>query len=152
MERRLSREAPCSEASFRGAPFTEAAFREGQRQVAPRRRSGLALALRPEQVHVVGVVELALGVAARAEDVADQDQRGARDLGGADLLANIGKGAPDDLLVGPARAVDDANRAVGAVMRRQRLRDVPQISDREVDGERRARGAERRQLDRKSVV
>ena len=53
------------------------------------------------------------------EDVADQDQRRARDPGGTDLGGDGGERAADDLLVRPAGAVDHHNRTLAAIMRRE---------------------------------
>ena len=84
---------------------------------------------------VVGVVEAAVAEVAGRQHPPDQDQRGAGDLGGPYFLADVGKGAADDLLVGPGGAVDHGNRAVGTVDRRQFRLDVLQVADRQVDGE-----------------
>jgi hypothetical protein len=69
------------------------------------------------------------------KDVPDQDQRRARDPGGTDQAGDGGKGATDDPLVRPAGAVDDHNRTLAAIMRRQRALDEAQVPDREMDGE-----------------
>ena len=53
------------------------------------------------------------------EDAADEDQRRAGDLRGFHLRLDVAQRAADDLLVGPADAIGDDHRAVGAIERRQ---------------------------------
>src|SRR5215510_6081741 len=99
-----------------------------------------------QDVAVAGVVEAAVGEVAILEDAADEDEGGARDLGGADGGSDGGERAADDLLVGPADANGDDGGTVGAVQRRQVGHDAADVADREMDGERRAGGAQRPQI------
>ena len=50
-------------------------------------------------------------------------------------LAMVDERALDDFLVGPGDAVDDDDRAIGAVMRRQGALDIAEVADRQMDGE-----------------
>ncbi len=76
----------------------------------------------------------------------DQDQRGTRDAGGFDHIADRRQRAAQDALVGPAHAVRHDDGAIGAVMRHEIAHDARQVVDREMDRQRRTRSPERGQL------
>src|SRR5205823_13587814 len=59
-------------------------------------------AARPQNVMVICRVEAAFARAFVGERRTDQDQCGSRDTGAFHLVANIGEGAANQLLVGPA--------------------------------------------------
>src|SRR5262249_50241267 len=67
---------------------------------------------RPQDVAMVSGIEAAVGEVARFEDAPDQDQGGARHLGGAHVGGDGGERPADDLLVRPADPDGDHGRAV----------------------------------------
>ena len=75
------------------------------------------------------IIKRAVAEVSLAERRANKDQRGAGDLFSADLVADIGKRAANEHLVGPAHAVGDDNRAVSAIMRCQFPLDGEEIAD-----------------------
>ncbi len=81
-----------------------------------------------------------------AQGRAEEDEGGAGDLLGAHLLADVRQRALDERLIRPADAVGDDDRAIRAVEGRQGALDHQEVADRQMDGERRPRPAQRLQV------
>src|SRR6516162_8220468 len=88
---------------------------------------------------IAGVVECAVAEVLGCERAADEHERRALDRLCRDLRADVAQGAPQDTLIGPARAYDDDGRAIGAVEGSELRRDAIDGRDGEMDGKRRAR-------------
>ena len=102
----------------------------------------LAFLLRPQQMKVSGVVQLAVGVIGGRQHPPYQDQHGAPNALGLDGAMQLLQSAVDEQLVRPARADRDDHGAVRAVVGNQGLLDVAGVARGEVDGERRPRPRE----------
>src|SRR5215472_8890193 len=73
---------------------------------------------RPVTAIVIDGIQPAFVEIAGVERAADQDDRGAFELAADGCFERPERGA-DDALVGPARAPDDRDRTIGAVVRRK---------------------------------